>query len=167
MKLGELISQYRISNNISQREFARRCGLSNSLISLIEKGVNPQTGKTMAQDLETYSRIAYAMGISVQELFEQLGTDASVRLYPAQVIGRKGLHIAADPKPPKISGDTDTITVHSPITEEQQELIDQLEDLHQNPRLRLLFDRTRKMSEDDVDFMIQMADRILREQDGE
>ena len=78
MKLGELISQYRISNNISQREFARRCGLSNSLISLIEKGVNPQTGKTMAQDLETYSRIAYAMGISVQELFEQLGTDASV-----------------------------------------------------------------------------------------
>ena len=31
----------------------------------------------------------------------------------------------------------------------------------------MLFDRTRKMSEADVDFMIQMADRILREQDGE
>ena len=42
-----------------------------------------------------------------------------------------------------------------------------LEDLHQNPRLGLLFDRSRKMSHDDVEFMIQMADRILKERDGE
>ena len=42
-----------------------------------------------------------------------------------------------------------------------------LEALHQNPRLGLLFDRSRKMSGDDVEFMIQMADRILKERDGE
>lgn len=40
-----------------------------------------------------------------------------------------------------------------------------LEALHQNPRLGLLFDHTRKMKKEDVDFMIQMADRILKEQD--
>ena len=42
-----------------------------------------------------------------------------------------------------------------------------LEALHQDPRLGLLFDRTRKMSKDDVEFMLQMADRILKERDGE
>lgn len=42
-----------------------------------------------------------------------------------------------------------------------------LEALHQDPRLGLLFDRTRKMSKEDVDFMLQMADRIVKERDGE
>lgn len=40
-----------------------------------------------------------------------------------------------------------------------------LEALHQNPRLGLLFDHTRKMNSEDVDFMIQMAERIIRERD--
>lgn len=42
-----------------------------------------------------------------------------------------------------------------------------LEALHQDQRLGLLFDRSRKMSHDDVEFMLQMADRILKERDGE
>ncbi len=44
---------------------------------------------------------------------------------------------------------------------------ERLEALHQNPRLGLLFDRSRKMSHDDVEFMLQMADRILKERDGD
>lgn len=43
---------------------------------------------------------------------------------------------------------------------------ERLKALHQNPQLGLLFDQTRKMSSNDVDFMIQVADRILRERDG-
>lgn len=43
---------------------------------------------------------------------------------------------------------------------------DRLEALHQNPRLGLLFDHSRKMKQEDVDFMIQMAERILQERDG-
>ena len=42
-----------------------------------------------------------------------------------------------------------------------------LEALHQDPRLGLLFDHTRKMKKEDVDFMIQMAQRILNERDGD
>ena len=38
-----------------------------------------------------------------------------------------------------------------------------LEALHQDPRLGLLFDRTRRMDSEDVDFMLQMAVRILKE----
>lgn len=44
---------------------------------------------------------------------------------------------------------------------------DRLEALHQNPRLGLLFDRTREMKSEDVDFMMQMAERILKERDGD
>lgn len=35
-----------------------------------------------------------------------------------------------------------------------------LEALHQDPALRMLFDRTRRMSHEDVEFMLQFADRL-------
>lgn len=165
MKLGELIIQYRKDNHLSQREFAGRCHLSNSLISIIEKGINPQTGKTMAQDLETYAKIANAMGISVQELFEKLGNDASVKLYPINIISKDGIHTSVFAPLSQAIKDADTVTARSPISKEQQELMNQLEDLHQNPRLRLLFDRTRKMSPDDVETMLAVAASILKERD--
>ena len=44
--------------------------------------------------------------------------------------------------------------------------MERLEALHQDPRLGLLFDHTRKMKKEDVDFMIQMAERIMKERDG-
>ncbi len=48
------------------------------------------------------------------------------------------------------------------LTMEDQQ---RLEALHQNPALGLLFDRSRKMSHADVEFMLQMADRILKERE--
>lgn len=43
---------------------------------------------------------------------------------------------------------------------------DRLEALHKNPRLGMLFDRSARMSQEDVEFMIQMAGRILKERDS-
>lgn len=80
MKLGDLIIDYRNRNDLSQREFACRADLSNSLISIIEKGVNPQTGKEISPDIDTYMKIALAMGIDLHTLFEKLGNDAPVTL---------------------------------------------------------------------------------------
>jgi len=42
---------------------------------------------------------------------------------------------------------------------------DRLEALHQNPRLGLLFDKTRKMSDADIDMMIKFVERMLDERD--
>lgn len=42
---------------------------------------------------------------------------------------------------------------------------DRLEALHQNPRLGMLFDRQREMTESDIDMMFMLADRILKERD--
>ena len=60
---------------------------------------------------------------------------------------------------------------YSTLTTENgmQDYTDQLrlEALHQNPRLGLLFDHSTKMRPEDVDFMIQMAERIVKERDSE
>ena len=58
-----------------------------------------------------------------------------------------------------------TLTTEGGIESYEDEA--RLEALHQDPRLGLLFDRSRKMSHEDVEFMLQMADRILKERDGE
>lgn len=42
-----------------------------------------------------------------------------------------------------------------------------LEALHQDPRLGLLFDRTRRMSHEDVETMLAVAASILKERDGD
>lgn len=152
MKLSEMVKYYRAVNQISQRELARRCGLSNSLISLMEMGVNPQTGKEMSPDLETYRKLAYGMQMSVQDLFEKLGSDATVKLSGTQ---EDGIHVDAK----WYAGQLEH--------EENRNNQARLDALHQNPKLGMLFDRTRRMSDDDVDFMLQMAERILKERNGD
>ena len=44
---------------------------------------------------------------------------------------------------------------------------DRLEAMHRNPRLRLLFDRSRKMWPEDVETMLAVTASILKERDGE
>lgn len=82
MKLSAIVTAYRSRMQISQREFARRCGLSNSYISFIENEFNPKTGRPIVPTLEQYHKIATAMGMTVHELFEQLDDDSPVDLRP-------------------------------------------------------------------------------------
>ena len=89
MTLSELMKQYRKAKDLSQRDFARRCGLSHSLISILEMGVNPQTGKKPQPDLETYRKIAIGLNRSVQDLFNDLGNSESVRLYVTDSLPEK------------------------------------------------------------------------------
>lgn len=72
MKLVELIIQYRISHDLSQRQFAQRCNLSNGYISMLERGVNPSTGKPITPTFPQLQKLASGMGISLMELFEQV-----------------------------------------------------------------------------------------------
>lgn len=81
MKLSTILIEYRNRMQISQRELARRCDLSNSYISFIENEFNPRTGKPIVPTLEQYQKLANGMGLSVQQLFEQLDKDAPVDLH--------------------------------------------------------------------------------------
>lgn len=70
MKLGEVIKQYREEHEISQREFARRCGISNTAIQSIENGFRAD-GKDVAPKFDTVRKIARAMGLSTEMLISQ------------------------------------------------------------------------------------------------
>lgn len=81
MKLSNIVIDYRNKMQISQREFARRCDLSNSYISFIENEYNPRTGKPIVPTLEQYQKIASGMQLTVHQLFELLDEDSPVDLH--------------------------------------------------------------------------------------
>lgn len=80
MKLKDIISQYRNQHQMSKREFGRKCGFSNAYISILETGVNPRTGEPLSPTVDTYSKIARAMGISLNALLDMLSDDELITL---------------------------------------------------------------------------------------
>ena len=87
MSIGELIKQYREKMGLSQREFANKCGISNVSISQYEKnGINPKTGKPFKIEFVTYLKLAQAMEMDIDEMFEILGDNALVGMVPNNVI---------------------------------------------------------------------------------
>lgn len=101
MKLSAIIIEYRNRFQISQREFSRRCGLSNSYISFLENEVNPRTGRPIVPTLEQYQKLATGMNMTVQQLFEMLDEDSPVDLH-------------ADPVPESSSPNQDEIRLLIP-----------------------------------------------------
>lgn len=84
MTLGEVIKKYREENDISQREFARKTGLSNSYISQLEMNMNSKNGQPIKPQIETYKAVADAMGITIDALFCMVDDmEISLRKMPA------------------------------------------------------------------------------------
>lgn len=72
MKLRELIKEYRDSHDLSQRQFAAQCSLSNGYISILEKGINPKTGKPVTPTMPQLKKLADGMAMTLNELFEKV-----------------------------------------------------------------------------------------------
>lgn len=72
MTLGDLIKGYRIEHGISQREFAKMSGLSNSYISQLEMNSNSKNGQPIKPQIETFKAVADAMHTTVDALFSQV-----------------------------------------------------------------------------------------------
>lgn len=70
MTLGDAIRQFREQRGLSQREFARRCGLANVSIAAIENGFRSD-GKEVAPKFDTIRKIARAMGTTAEALIMQ------------------------------------------------------------------------------------------------
>lgn len=71
MKLSELVKKYREEHGMSLRTFASRCGVSHSVIFNIENEKNT-AGEPFTPSFETMQKIAFGMGISVNDLLRQL-----------------------------------------------------------------------------------------------
>lgn len=156
MKLSELVKQYREENNLSQREFGRRCDLSNSLISILEMGKNPQTGKPMTPDFLTYRKLANGMGMSVQMLFEKLddGAMVSMKTIPWD-----------DSEYP--SGEEFDRFMTATVPDNLSNIdIKILESVHRNPKITDLIDVAKTLETKDIDMLIQMAKVIMNSKGG-
>ena len=80
MILGDLIKEYRINNKLSLRDFARRCGLSHTYISALEKNIDPRTGKPIAPTLDTIKYISKGMNLSIEEILKMLDDEQEFKM---------------------------------------------------------------------------------------
>ena len=131
MDLKDIIIQYREENKISQREFARRCGLSNAQISILEYGKNKQTGRKPVPDIITMKKIADGMGIALQSLLEMIGDSEYV-----------GLNTRSDSYPIVIPNTDRFLRIMASMTPEDYETIMKI--------YTRTYDRMRKNGEIDI-----------------
>lgn len=105
------------------------------------------------------------LGLTLEDVAQAVGVGRStVRKWETGMIKNMGRDkIAALAQVLKINP-VELVPAAGSVRTEDEE---RLEALHQNPRLGLLFDRTRKMSSADVETMLAVAASILKERDGE
>lgn len=72
MLLGDIIKQYRSEHNLSMQNFADLIYSSKSYVSMLEKNVNPATGKPIKPSIETLKSIANAMHLQIEDLLSLL-----------------------------------------------------------------------------------------------
>ena len=80
MKLGEIIKEYRIANNLTMHEFSTRSGLSKGYISILEKNKRPQNNKEIIPSIDTFNKVAVAMNISLDALLKMVNSDQLISL---------------------------------------------------------------------------------------
>ena len=68
MRLGEIIKRYREENGLSLRDFAKKSGVSNSYLSMLETGRQPQSGRPIVPTLTTLNKISLAVGMRIDDL---------------------------------------------------------------------------------------------------
>lgn len=71
MNIKTLIENYQREHQMSEREFAKKCGLSHTHINSLKKGVTTG-GKKFAPSIDTLRKVAAGMGISLQALMMEV-----------------------------------------------------------------------------------------------
>lgn len=87
MKLGQIIQEYRREHDLSQRQFAEKCGsVTNGYISMLENERNPATGKPIIPSLDKLKAIASAMQMPLQKLLDDADDlDVSIEAAPSNL----------------------------------------------------------------------------------
>ena len=78
MKLSTWIYNYRKEHALSMQSMADLCGLSKQYISVLEKGVNPNTKKEFIPSIETIKKISDATNTDLTDLINLLGNDQEI-----------------------------------------------------------------------------------------
>lgn len=78
MKVGEWLKLYREQHNLSMQALADLCGFSKAYINVLEKGVNPKTGKPISPTMQTFEKIARGTKTDVDTLLKILDGDQPI-----------------------------------------------------------------------------------------
>lgn len=78
MNIKEYVYNYRKQHGLSMQAFGQMCGLSRAYISILEKGINPTTGKSFVPTLDTLKKIAEATSSDLDTLLAMLDDSQSV-----------------------------------------------------------------------------------------
>ena len=134
MTLGELIRAYRSEHNMNMQEFADNCGLSKAYISILERNINPSTGKPPIPSLETIRSIAKTLHKDFNDVIAALDDDQVVSLETSSPIPTNVIPIPGTYKVPLIG----TIACGQPIlaVENSDEVVEVPEYIHADFALR-------------------------------
>lgn len=88
MNIKEYVYNYRKEHGLSMQAFGDMCGLSRAYISILEKGINPTTGKAFIPTIDTLKKIADVTSTDLDSLLKMLDDSQSVmvNISPAPTI---------------------------------------------------------------------------------
>lgn len=131
MELSKILRDYRQEHGLTLQVFADRAGLTKQYISMLENNKNSKNGKPIIPSLETLRKLASAMYINIDTLVATLDGEQDVSLQT------KDAGYYTDP-----------------------EVAEYAEELRTNPKYRLLFDASKDLSKEDIDFVVNMIERL-------
>lgn len=131
MELSKILRDYRQEHGLTLQVFADRAGLTKQYISMLENNKNSKNGKPIIPSLETLRKLASAMYMNIDTLVATLDGEQDVSLQT------KDAGYYTDP-----------------------EVAEYAEELRANPKYRLLFDASKDLSKEDIDFVVDMIERL-------
>lgn len=78
MKIGDWLKSYREQHALSMQALADLCGFSKAYINVLEKGINPKTGKPISPTMQTFEKIARGTQTDVDTLLKILDGDQPI-----------------------------------------------------------------------------------------
>ena len=83
MTLGQILKEYRKATHTTMETFAENSGITRGYISMLERNVNPATGKGITPSIETVAKVAKGMGISLDDLLNRMDKNSIVSIADA------------------------------------------------------------------------------------
>lgn len=92
MHLGDVIKQYRHDHGkMSMQAFADKCGLSKGYIAMLERNKNSKTGEPVVPSVETFAKVADAMGITLDEISKMVDENQPISLSTHNIISKQSM----------------------------------------------------------------------------
>ncbi|WP_188065942.1 helix-turn-helix domain-containing protein [Brevibacillus brevis] len=125
-KLGDLLVRLRGKETL--RDASKRIGISHTYLSLLEKGIDPRTGKTIRPTADTLKLIAKAYQYDYEQLLKVAGilsSDQSEDTLPPGVPDyyKAFLEVIDDPNVSDASKELARLLLKTPLQPEQLDLL--------------------------------------------